>query len=218
MLPHRRPAQPSATLCLSVPLRCPPTHPTSQPCPTPQIGSSVLQVKVGSRPRIMSWEEAADEGGLRGAKMPVLTGCSAAALCAGTSARVALRGRHLRQPCGKAFARLGGHDVTVTVLPPPSGRSTGAAPGGEEEVQEVELQLPAGRVGLLVVEQGVGHLLGGWWQLAVLPDHAAADEVNELLLARGPPAAPAPARAPAQQQQHGAAAAANEEWQVAMRR
>lgn len=49
----------------------------------PQVGRQVLQIRVGERPVVMGWEEAAEDGGLAGAKMPQLKAASAAAVCAG---------------------------------------------------------------------------------------------------------------------------------------
>ncbi|PNH09005.1 Squamosa promoter-binding-like protein 7 [Tetrabaena socialis] len=44
-----------------------------------QVGRRVLTIRVGEDPRVVGWEEAAEDGGLGGAKYPELVGCSAAA-------------------------------------------------------------------------------------------------------------------------------------------
>ncbi len=61
----------------------------------PQVGRQVLQIRVGERPVVMGWEEAAEDGGLAGAKMPQVKAASAAAVCAG-------EGDERPQPCRTA--------------------------------------------------------------------------------------------------------------------
>lgn len=48
-----------------------------------QVGRQVLQIRMGEDPVVLGWEEAAEDGGLPGAKMPVVEGVSAPAVCAG---------------------------------------------------------------------------------------------------------------------------------------
>lgn len=48
-----------------------------------QVNKQVLQIRVGEDPRVTSWEQAAEDGGMYGAKRPSLEGCSTAAVCAG---------------------------------------------------------------------------------------------------------------------------------------
>lgn len=54
-----------------------------------QVGRQVLQIRVGERPIVLSWEQAAEDGGLDNARFPELFTCSAPAVCAG-----ALRAHH----------------------------------------------------------------------------------------------------------------------------
>ncbi|KAG2499696.1 hypothetical protein HYH03_002631 [Edaphochlamys debaryana] len=137
-----------------------------------QVGDQVLQIRVGEDPVVLGWEEAAEDGGLVGAKMPRIAACSAAAVCAGGEARLQLSGAHLSQPGLKVFARLRGCDVPARLLPASSsGSSSAAAPPGGAEVC---VDVPAGCPGLMVVEVGLGHLLGGWWPVLVLPQGCGA--------------------------------------------
>ncbi|GIL81869.1 hypothetical protein Vretimale_1450 [Volvox reticuliferus] len=176
-----------------------------------QVGDKVLQIHVGEDPRVTSWEQAAEDGGLLGAKMPLLERCSAGAVCAGSEATLELYGRNLCQPRFKAFARARGHDLTAALL-----EATDADPKREAELRigggtaaaeittgavtdgsgyggtgsdgcgrsrRVLVRVPDGTMGIMVVEVGVGHLLGGWWPVLILPPacDAAAAELRNLL-------------------------------------
>ncbi|GFR47208.1 hypothetical protein Agub_g8888 [Astrephomene gubernaculifera] len=155
-----------------------------------QVERSVLQIRVGERPVVLSWEQAAEEGGLEGAKYPQLTGCSQAAVCAGSSAALELRGQHLAHPRTKAFARLRGHDLPATLLPPTASPATtssstdGSSSSGSGSTSRLRMQVgvPAGGVGVMVVEVGVGHLLGDGWPVLVLPrgQEGAAEELRRV--------------------------------------
>ncbi|KAG2450568.1 hypothetical protein HYH02_005069 [Chlamydomonas schloesseri] len=175
-----------------------------------QVDRQVLQIRVGERPIVLSWEQAAEDGGLDNARFPELFTCSAPAVCAGAEVALELTGKHLCHPSTKAFARLRGHDLPALRLPNPAPAAPVPAPASSEpstsiaaaaaeadskapspgadpatssgSLLRVRMQLPAGAVGLMVVEAGVGHLLGGWWPVLVLPAgrDAAAAELGEL--------------------------------------
>ncbi|KAG2440884.1 hypothetical protein HXX76_003738 [Chlamydomonas incerta] len=170
-----------------------------------QVDRQVLQIRVGERPIVLSWEQAAEDGGLDNARFPELFTCSVPAVCAGAEVSLELTGKHLCHPSTKAFARLRGHDLQAARLPNPMPSPASAAdpstsnPEAEAEAAaaagpsrdpatssgsllRVRVQLPAGAVGLMVVEAAVGHLLGGWWPVLVLPAgrDAAAAELGEL--------------------------------------
>ncbi|GLI69912.1 hypothetical protein VaNZ11_014619 [Volvox africanus] len=173
-----------------------------------QVGDKVLQIHVGEDPRVTTWEQAAENGGLSGAKMPSLERCSAAAVCAGSETTLELYGRNHCQPCFKAFARLRGHDLTAALLDAAEAESvesracsgataaeitTGVAAGevgyggagsdGWGRSRRMRLHVPEGSMGIMVVEVGVGHLLGGWCPVLILPPgcEAAVAELRNLL-------------------------------------
>ncbi|GLC50468.1 hypothetical protein PLESTB_000382600 [Pleodorina starrii] len=153
-----------------------------------QVDRRVLQMRIGERPVVLSWEEAAQDGGLDGAKYPSLSGCSAAAVCAGSEAVLQLSGCHLSHPSSKAYARLRGHDLRAELLPPlpaeAAQTSAGGSDGGSDGGRRLRMRVavPPGSVGLMAVEVGVGHLLGDWWPVLVLPPgcEGAAAEVRRL--------------------------------------
>ncbi len=94
-------------------------------------------------------------------------------LPAGATSVIRVEGHHLAQQRTRVFARLAGHDLPVTLLQDQQ----------QQEQLALEVCVPAGAVGLMVVEVGVGHLLGGWWPVLVLPAWAqeAARELQALL-------------------------------------
>ncbi|GIL44505.1 hypothetical protein Vafri_1957 [Volvox africanus] len=149
-----------------------------------QVDRKVLQMRVGERPVVLRWEEAAEDGELDGAKYPLLRGCSAMAVCAGSQVVLQMNGCHLSQPGIKAYARLRGHDLRATLLPaeaqPVTIRSTTSTSGGSSV--RISVAVPPRSVGLMIVDVGVGHLLGDWWPVLVLPPgcEGAADEVRRL--------------------------------------
>ncbi|GIL75825.1 hypothetical protein Vretimale_5540 [Volvox reticuliferus] len=149
-----------------------------------QVDRKVLQMRVGERPVVLRWEEAAEDGGLDGAKYPALKGCSATAVCAGSQVVLQMNGCHLSQPGVKAYARLRGHDLRTTLLPaeaqPDATRSTTPMSGGSSV--QISVVVPPHSVGLMIVDVGVGHLLGDWWPVLVLPPgcKGAAEEVRRL--------------------------------------
>ncbi|KAG2436212.1 hypothetical protein HXX76_006524 [Chlamydomonas incerta] len=174
-----------------------------------QVGSQVLQILVGEDPAVVSWEQAAEIGGLEGAKQPRLAACSAAAVCAGGAARLALLGTHLRQTGVNVFARLRGRDLpAATCEVEVEEEGAAGVPVSTPQSRErlgMEVEVPAAGVGLMVVEVGVGHLLGGWWPVLVLPRgrDAAAAELTGLLGPGAASVAVASTAAPASAQEDG---------------
>ncbi len=95
----------------------------------------------------------------------------------GSEATLELRGLNLQQQQRtKPYARLRGHDLAATAVEASGSRSRNSG------VLGVRVSLPGRAVGLMVVEVGVGHLLGGWWPVLVLPpgQEAAAEELRRV--------------------------------------